>query len=80
MRLLAAVPVNPDLRKEGKNPLILDSKEPTADYQEFLKGEIRYSQLKNVYPERAQQLFEAGEQDSAFRNRRRKLLSEQEIF
>jgi pyruvate-ferredoxin/flavodoxin oxidoreductase len=71
---------NPELRKEGKNPLIHDSKEPTADYKEFLMGEIRYSQLKNVYPERAQQLFEAGEQDSAFRNRRRKLLSEQEIF
>ena len=71
---------NPELRKEGKNPLILDSKEPTADYKEFLNGEIRYSQLKNVYPERAQQLFETGERDSTFRNRRRKLLSEQEIF
>jgi pyruvate-ferredoxin/flavodoxin oxidoreductase len=71
---------NPELRREGKNPLILDSKEPTADYQEFLQGEIRYSQLKNVYPERAQFLFEASEQDSSFRNRRRKLLSEQEIF
>ncbi len=52
---------NPDLRKEGKNPFILDSKEPTGDYKEFLQGEIRYSQLKNVFPERAGQLFEQSE-------------------
>jgi pyruvate-ferredoxin/flavodoxin oxidoreductase len=71
---------NPELRKEGKNPFILDSKDPTGDYQEFLEGEIRYAQLKNVYPERAGQLFSRSEQDSVFRNRRRKLLSEQEIF
>jgi len=71
---------NPDLRKEGKNPFILDSKEPTGDYKEFLQGEIRYSQLKNVFPERAGQLFEQSEQDSATRNKRRKILSEHEIF
>jgi pyruvate-ferredoxin/flavodoxin oxidoreductase len=71
---------NPELRKEGKNPLILDSKEPTADYQEFLQGEIRYSQLKNMYPERAGQLFEQSEQNAYDRNRRRKLMSEHEIF
>ncbi|HVI39888.1 MAG TPA: thiamine pyrophosphate-dependent enzyme, partial [Anaerovoracaceae bacterium] len=71
---------NPDLRKEGKNPFTLDSKEPTADYKEFLQGEIRYSQLKNVFPERAEQLFELSEQNASNRNKRRKLLSEHEIF
>ncbi len=71
---------NPDLRKEGKNPFILDSKDPTGDYKEFLQGEIRYSQLRNVHPERAERLYAQSEQDSAFKNRRRKLLSEQEIF
>ena len=71
---------NPDLRKEGKNPFILDSKEPTGDYKEFLQGEIRYSQLMNVFPERAGQLFDQSEQDSATRNKRRKLLAEHEIF
>lgn len=71
---------NPELRKEGKNPFILDSKEPTSDYKEFLKGEIRYSQLSNVFPERAGQLFERSEQESSARNRRRKLLTEHEIF
>jgi pyruvate-ferredoxin/flavodoxin oxidoreductase len=71
---------NPELRKEGKNPFILDSKEPTGDYKEFLQGEIRYSQLKNMYPERADQLFELSAEYAADRNRRRKLLSEHEIF
>ncbi|HWQ79178.1 MAG TPA: pyruvate:ferredoxin (flavodoxin) oxidoreductase [Anaerovoracaceae bacterium] len=71
---------NPDLRREGKNPLILDSKDPTGDYKDFLRGEIRYSQLMNVFPERAEELFEQSRQDASFRNRRRKLLSEQEIF
>ena len=41
---------NPDLKKEGKNPFILDSKEPTKDYKEFIHSEIRYSQLMNVFP------------------------------
>ncbi|NLB34169.1 MAG: pyruvate:ferredoxin (flavodoxin) oxidoreductase, partial [Tissierellia bacterium] len=42
---------NPMLREEGKNPFILDSKEPTKDYKEFITGEIRYSQLVNTFPE-----------------------------
>ncbi|MDD4753735.1 MAG: pyruvate:ferredoxin (flavodoxin) oxidoreductase [Desulfitobacteriaceae bacterium] len=33
---------NPLLKKEGKNPFILDSKEPTASYADFVRGEIRY--------------------------------------
>ena len=36
---------NPDLAKEGKNPFTLDSKEPTASYQDFLKNENRYTRL-----------------------------------
>ncbi len=42
---------NPDLKKEGKNPLILDSKEPKLDVVEFLQGEKRYSALKTTFPE-----------------------------
>jgi pyruvate-ferredoxin/flavodoxin oxidoreductase len=71
---------NPELRKEGKNPFVLDSKDPTGDYKEFLQGEIRYSQLKNMYPERADHLFELSAQYAAERNKRRKLLAEHEIF
>ena len=35
---------NPQLEDEGKNPFILDSKEPVwSEFQNFLDGEVRYS-------------------------------------
>lgn len=71
---------NPDLRKEGKNPFILDSKEPTSDYQEFIKGEIRYSQLLNTFPDRANTLYELSEQYAKEKYRRKRMLSENQIF
>ncbi len=43
---------NPMLKKEGKNPFILDSKEPTVDVKEFLEGERRYTSLKQTFPEK----------------------------
>ncbi len=43
---------NPELRKEGKNPLILDSKEPQIPLKEFLEGERRYASLKQTFPEK----------------------------
>jgi pyruvate-ferredoxin/flavodoxin oxidoreductase len=48
---------NPALKSEGKNPLIIDSKEPTGDYIEFIKSETRYSRLLQSFPERAEKLF-----------------------
>ena len=50
---------NPTLRAEGKNPLTIDSKEPTTDYIEFINSEVRYSSLTRAFPERANALFEA---------------------
>ena len=35
----------------------LDSKEPTADYIEFIKSETRYARLAQSFPERAEELF-----------------------
>ncbi|MCD8082613.1 MAG: pyruvate:ferredoxin (flavodoxin) oxidoreductase [Clostridiales bacterium] len=55
---------NPLLKKEGKNPFILDSKAPTGDFQAFLQGENRYASLKISFPEKAQQLYEKAERDS----------------
>ncbi len=49
---------NPALKAEGKNPLILDSKAPTADYKEFILGEARYSSLTRSFPDRADELFD----------------------
>jgi len=71
---------NPELRKEGKNPFILDSKEPKGNYRDFLNGEIRYSQLKNVFPEIADEMYDIAEQHANDRYRRYKSLAENELF
>ncbi|MDD2388509.1 MAG: pyruvate:ferredoxin (flavodoxin) oxidoreductase [Desulfobacterales bacterium] len=47
---------NPDLKKEGKNPFILDSKEPDGTLQEFLSGEVRYASLEKLFPEESKKL------------------------
>jgi pyruvate-ferredoxin/flavodoxin oxidoreductase len=47
---------NPVLKKEGKNPFILDSKEPDGTFQAFLDGEVRYASLKMSFPEEAKRL------------------------
>jgi pyruvate-ferredoxin/flavodoxin oxidoreductase len=53
---------DPRLKEEGKNPFILDSKEPTGDFKEFLMGEVRYSSLTRSFPENAQKLFQKAEE------------------
>ena len=55
---------NPELKDEGKNPFILDSKEPKEDFQEFLDGEVRYSSLKKTFPETADALFAKAKDDA----------------
>ncbi len=54
---------DPRLKKEGKNPFILDSKEPKGDFQEFLMGEVRFSSLTRTFPENAEKLFKKAEED-----------------
>ena len=53
---------NPILKEEGKNPFILDSKEPTESFQEFLQGEVRYASLKKAFPEDADRLYAEAEE------------------
>ncbi len=50
---------NPSLIVEGKNPLIIDSKEPKLDLLEtYLYGETRYSSIKKANPEHAAEIVE----------------------
>ena len=59
---------NPQLADEGKNPFILESKEPkTEDYRKFMMGEARYSALTRSFPDRAEGLFERSEIESTKR-------------
>ena len=49
---------DPRKAEAGENPFMLDSKEPKADYKEFIESEVRYSSLTRSFPERAEELFE----------------------
>ncbi len=55
---------NPELKAEGKNPFILDSKEPTGNFREFLMDEVRYSSLLRGFPDIAEDLFNKCEQEA----------------
>ena len=55
---------NPQLRGTDKNPFVLDSKEPTGDFKEFLMGEVRYASLAKAFPEAAEALFEKTQRDA----------------
>ncbi len=56
---------DPRLALEGKNPFQLDSKAPSANYQDFIKNEVRYNSLLRANPERAAELFNKAEKDAA---------------
>ena len=69
---------NPELKEAGKNPFILDSKEPTTSFREYLMGEVRYSSLAKMYPETAEALFVKTEKDAMERLAGYKKLANQE--
>ena len=59
---------NPLLKAEGKNPFVLDSKEPTGDHKAFLMSENRYTtMLKKMTPEQIDAVFAKAKQDSVDR-------------
>jgi pyruvate-ferredoxin/flavodoxin oxidoreductase len=55
---------DPRLEAEGKNPFILDSKEPDyAKFRDYLMQQVRYSSLSRQFPEVADELFKTAEED-----------------
>jgi pyruvate-ferredoxin/flavodoxin oxidoreductase len=59
---------NPLLEEEGKNPFVMDSNAPDwSKFQGFLAGEARYSSLKKAFPEVADELFKAAEENAKWR-------------
>ncbi|MCD7901750.1 MAG: pyruvate:ferredoxin (flavodoxin) oxidoreductase [Bacteroides sp.] len=69
---------NPALEAEGKNPFTLDSKDPKwEEFQNFLKGEVRYTSLLKQYPDEAQELFAAAEENAKWRYNNYKRLANQ---
>ena len=55
-----------------ENPMVVDSKEPSLDYEEFLDGETRYASLKKTFPENAKELFAQGAREAKERYARYK--------
>jgi len=54
---------DPRLEDQGKNPFVLDSKEPDwSKFQGFLMNEVRYTSLKKSFPQEADILFAASEE------------------
>ncbi len=64
---------NPTLEN---NKLTIDSKEPTADYVDFIKSETRYARLVQSFPEKAEELFAKGEENAKAKYERLQKLSD----
>ena len=59
---------NPLLENEGKNPFVLDSKEPDwSKFRDFLMKEVRYTSLQKTFPAEAEELFAAAEENAKWR-------------
>ncbi len=59
---------NPELIEQGKNPFQMDSKEPKwEEFQNFINSEVRYTSLRKLFPQQADELFQAAEQDAKWR-------------
>lgn len=67
---------NPELRESGKNPFILDSKDPKENFKDFLMGEVRYASLAKAFPELSKELFNKSEKDAQERLNNYKKLAE----
>jgi pyruvate-ferredoxin/flavodoxin oxidoreductase len=66
---------NPELIEKGENPFMLDSKEPTGDFREFLRGEVRFTSLERTFPDVAEELFSRTEAEARARYKKYKSLA-----
>jgi len=71
---------DPRLETEGKNPFLLDSKEPDwTKFQDFLKNEVRFATLMTQYPEEAKELFNATQENAQWRYNGYKRMAERKF-
>jgi pyruvate-ferredoxin/flavodoxin oxidoreductase len=54
---------NPDLAKQGKNPMVLDSKAPSVPLQKYTYNETRYTMLTQSNEAEAERLLKLGQED-----------------
>jgi pyruvate-ferredoxin/flavodoxin oxidoreductase len=67
---------NPNKIKLGKNPMQMDSAEPSIPYRDFVKTETRFSMLWQSHPEDAERFLAQAQQDVKNRYHYYKQLSE----
>jgi pyruvate-ferredoxin/flavodoxin oxidoreductase len=58
---------DPRLVDQGKNPLMVDSKEPTTRLEDYVYNETRYRMLLQSNEERAEKLLDLAKQDNKSR-------------
>lgn len=68
----------PELALMGKNPFVLDSREPDGKLREFMMGEVRFSGLTRTFPETAETLFAEAEEQCAARYKQYQKMAEQD--
>ena len=54
---------NPELRQEGKNPFLLDSRAPSIPFKQYAYQEARYTMLARSNPEVARELLHLAQED-----------------
>ncbi len=54
---------NPELEAQGKNPLTINSKDPSTPFEEYAYRENRYKTLRSSNPEAAKELMKQAEAD-----------------
>ncbi|MCM1449407.1 MAG: pyruvate:ferredoxin (flavodoxin) oxidoreductase [Clostridiales bacterium] len=70
---------NPAAEEQGVNPFTLDSKEPNWDeFENFLKGEVRYASVMKQYPQEAAELFAAAKDNAKWRYNNYRRLAQQQ--
>ncbi len=71
---------NPELKEEGKNPFILDSKEPKKSFKDFIMDQVRYTSLLNEFPDVAESLFDKAEEEAKDKYETYKKLAEEKVM
>ncbi len=66
---------NPDLAKEGKNPLQLDSREPSIPLADYIYNENRFKVLKKTSPKRAKELLDLAQHEVTCKFKRYQYMS-----
>ncbi len=70
---------NPELATEGKNPFVLDSKEPNGKFRDFILSQVRYSSLQRQFPEVAEELYAKAEAEAMARYAHYRRLAEMDM-